>query len=102
MSDQTLTDHNLPDDVLNTEAIDLGEDAFATLSALWGVGEADVDEALNEIMAEREADEIFGQAYIALEPSLFEVGGADLSGDLPDWLNDLDSTVESSALDFDF
>jgi hypothetical protein len=53
-------------------------------------------------MAEHEADEIFGQAYIALDPSLFEVGNAELSGDLPDWLNDIDSAVESPAVDFDF
>ena len=102
MSDQTLTDRDLPDDILNIEDIDLGEDAFATLSELWGVGEVDVDEALNEIMAERETDEIFGQAYIALDPSLFEVGEAELSGDLPDWLNDIDSAVELPAVDFDF
>ena len=102
MTDQTLIDRDLPDDVLNTEDIDLGEDAFAALSELWGVGEVDVDEALNETMAEREADEIYGQAYIALDPSLFELSNEELSSELPDWLSDLDPTVESSAVDFDF
>ena len=102
MSDQALADRDLPDDMLNTEDIDLGEDAFVALRELWGVGERDVDEALNEIMSEREADEIYGQAYIALDPSLFELSNEELSSELPDWLNDLDPTVESSAVDFDF
>ena len=102
MSDQTFVDRDLPDDVLNTEDIDLGEDAFATLSALWGVGEVDVDEALNEVMAERETDEIYDQAYIGLDPSLFELNVADLSSELPDWLSDIDPTLESSVGDLDF
>ena len=102
MSNQTLTASDLPDDVLNTDDIDLGEDAFTSLAELWGLGDIDIDEAMNEALAQREIDEIVNQAHLTLDPGPFDVADADLSAELPDWLSDFDPTLDASGLGLDF
>ena len=102
MSDSTLTAGTLPDDGLNTDDIDLGADAFASLAALWGLGAIDIDEAMNETLVGRDMDAIADQVPLTIDPGLFDIGDADLSADLPAWLSDLDPTFDPSGPDLDF
>ena len=102
MSDPMLTVGALPDDGLNMDDIDLGEDAFASLAELWGLGAIDIDETMNEALAGREMDAIADQASLTIDPGLFDLGDADLSADLPAWLSDLDPTFDPSGPDLDF
>lgn len=94
MSNQTLTSNDFSDEVLDTEAYVLGDNAAETLKALWGLGDVDLDEQMSGISDDR--------AHLSLDTSLLDLSDTDSSMERPDWLSELEQATPSSAPDLDF